>query len=70
MVEHYLDDTVLRDLSAELREYQMCVHLFGGTHSPSTYALRKIAKDNSEQEAASGLINNFYVDDMLKSSLL
>ena len=61
------------DLSAELQEYQMCVHLFGGTHSPSTcnYALRKTAKDNTEEfgeEAASTLINNFYVDDMLKSA--
>ena len=61
------------DLSAELQEYQMCVHLFGGTHSPSTcnYALRKTAKDNMEEfgeEAASTLIKNFYVDDMLKSA--
>ena len=51
----------------------MCVHLFGGTHSPSTanFALRKTAKDNVNtysQEAAKTLLKNFYVDDMLKSS--
>lgn len=61
------------NLDAELQEYQMCVHVFGGTHSPSTcnYALRKTAHDNIDkygEEAALTLIRNFYVDDMLKSS--
>ena len=60
------------DLSKSLVDYQMCVHLFGGTHSPSTanYALRKTAKDNVSKfgkAAADTLIKNFYVDDMLKS---
>ena len=59
------------NLDAEPEDYVMCVHLFGGTHSPSTcnYALRKTAIDNESKfgkEAASTLIRNFYFDDMLK----
>ena len=60
------------DLSRELTDYQLCVHLIGATSSPScaNYALRQAAKDYAGQfgdEAASVLVNNFYVDDMLKS---
>ena len=59
------------NLDAEPEDYVMCVHLFGGTHSPSTcnYALRKTAIDNESKfgkEAASTLFRNFYFDDMLK----
>ncbi|XP_057302738.1 uncharacterized protein LOC130636904 [Hydractinia symbiolongicarpus] len=61
------------NLDDELPEYQMCVHVFGGTHCPSTcnYALRITAHDNIDKygkEAALTLLRNFYVDDMLKSS--
>ena len=61
----------IRDsLDAEPEDYVMCVHLFGGTHSPSTcnYALRKTAIDNESKfgKEASTLIRNFYFDDMLK----
>ena len=60
------------DFSNELTEYQMCVHLFGATSSPScaNYALHQTASDYVEkfgQEAADILTHNFYVDDMLKS---
>ena len=71
--KHQWDMCPEGDLSAKLREYQICVHLFGWTHLPSTcnYALSKTAKDDTEQfgqEAASTLINNVYVDDILKSA--
>ena len=61
------------NLDAEPEDYRMCVHLFGGTHSPSVcnYALRRTAIDNESkfgQEAASTLFRNFYVDDMLKGA--
>ena len=51
----------------------MCVHIFGGTSSPScsNFALKKAATDNSDkfgQEAAKTLLQNFYVDDLLKST--
>lgn len=60
------------DLSQSLVDYQMCVHLFGGTSSPScaNFALRKSADDYKHMygdEAAETLYRNFYVDDMLKS---
>lgn len=59
------------DLSQALEEY-MEVHLFGATSSPScaNYALRRCADDNDHQFDAvvvSTIINNFYVDDCLKS---
>ena len=61
------------NLDEEPEDYVMCVHLFGGTHSPSTcnYALRRTATDNENQfgaEAATTLSRNFYVDDMLKGA--
>ncbi|XP_066919725.1 uncharacterized protein [Clytia hemisphaerica] len=60
------------DLSNELVDYQMCVHLQGATSSPScaNYALRetaKLYKDQFGEDASNTLIRNFYVDDMLKS---
>ncbi|XP_066922156.1 uncharacterized protein [Clytia hemisphaerica] len=60
------------DLSNELVDYQMCVHLQGATSSPkcANYALRetaKLYKDQFGEDASNTLIRNFYVDDMLKS---
>jgi len=60
------------DTNAEIRDYQMTVHLFGATSSPScaNFALRKTASDNEQKfgiEAAETLRKNFYVDDLLKS---
>ena len=60
------------DLNSDLEDYQMTVHLFGAVSSPScaNFALRKTAFDNESdwgKAAAETLVNNFYVDDMLKS---
>ncbi len=60
------------DLTKDLEEYQMKVHLFGAISSPScaNYALRRAANDfESEEgkEVADVLRKNFYVDDCLKS---
>ena len=60
------------DLQQEPNEYKMLVHLFGATSSPSCagYALRKVAEDNLQdgnEEAIKTIIENFYVDDCLKS---
>ncbi|XP_041470151.1 uncharacterized protein LOC121419759 [Lytechinus variegatus] len=54
------------------RTYRMCVHLFGGTWSPSccSFALRQTAKDFGDQcntEAPKVVERNFYVDDCLVS---
>ena len=50
----------------------MCVHVFGGTSSPSycNYALKCTSIENKiefGEEAAKISKRNFYVDDMLKS---
>ena len=50
----------------------MCVHVFGGTSwaSCSNYVLRRAALGNKEvygTDAATTLLTNFYVDDLLKS---
>ncbi|XP_072173111.1 uncharacterized protein [Diadema setosum] len=50
----------------------MCVHLFGGTWSPSvcSFALRHTAADHKtefSQEAVGAVMRNFYVDDCLLS---
>ncbi|XP_041484654.1 uncharacterized protein LOC121431209 [Lytechinus variegatus] len=60
------------DLQREPKEYQMLVHLFGATSSPSCagYALRKTAEDsqlNQDDEAFRTVTENFYVDDCLKA---
>ncbi len=56
------------DLSKELKEYRMKVHLFGATSSPSVanYALKATATSDDAlvNETIKG---NFYVDDCLKS---
>ena len=53
-------------------EFQMTVHLFRATSSPScvNFTLRKTAKDNATEnnsEAAETVLKNFYGDDCLKS---
>lgn len=60
------------DLKQEIQEYQMTVHLFGATSSPScaNFALRKTAEDNVmdyDPEVINTVKRNFYVDDCLKS---
>ncbi|XP_066928973.1 uncharacterized protein [Clytia hemisphaerica] len=56
-----------------VQEYEMCVHTFGSTSSPScaNFALRKAASEGESkygQEASDTLRKSFYVDDMLKST--
>ena len=53
-------------------EYEMYVHVFGGTSLPgcNTYALKRTAKEGEEEygiEAKETLEKDFYVNDMLKS---
>ena len=61
------------DISRQSVDHGMCVHVFGGTSSPScsNYALKKAVVDGKPKfgkEAAETLQNNFYVDDLLKSA--
>ncbi|KAJ8034141.1 hypothetical protein HOLleu_20860 [Holothuria leucospilota] len=60
------------DFSRPPVDYQMMVHLFGATSSPScaSFALKQTAKDNREsfsEEAVRTVNESFYVDDCLKS---
>ena len=60
------------DLSAQPEDYQMMVHLFGATSSPSccSFALGRCAEDNLTHASSETLLTvkeNFYVDDLLKS---
>lgn len=60
------------DVSQELQEYRMEVHLFGATSSPScaSYALRRCAEDNKnsfDEAVVDTVLRNFYVDDCLRS---
>ena len=60
------------DFSQPAEEFQMMVHLFGGTSSPScaSFALRRTAEDNERNydgETIQTIRRNFYVDDCLKS---
>lgn len=60
------------NVSNELEEYKMVVHIFGATSSPScaNFALQQCARDNVDgfsTEAISTVLRNFYVDDCLKS---
>ena len=60
------------DINDEPQDFMMCAHVFGGTSSAScsNYALRRTARDSKEvcgTEAATTLLRNFYVDDLLKS---
>ena len=57
----------------KLIDYEMCVHVFGGTSSPGccNYALRRTTLDNVSsysKEATNAILRNFYVDDVLKSA--
>ena len=60
------------NLKAEPEDYRMTVHLFGGTWSPSccAYALRRAAQDQPgfSEAARRTIADNFYVDDLLKST--
>ena len=60
------------NLEGDLLDYEMCVHVFGGTSSPVCcyYALRKTAVGNVSDfkvGVAETLMNNFCVDNLLKS---
>ncbi len=60
------------DMEQEVQEYQMTVHLFGATSSPSVanFALRRTAVDNAtiyDKAVTDTVEKNFYVDDCLKS---
>ena len=60
------------DLTKDPKTFQMLVHIFGATSSPSIcgYALRRTAADNSEgfsSETVDAVMRDFYVDDLLKS---
>lgn len=60
-----------RDLTKNLEEYQVNVHLFGAVSSPScsNFALRRAADDAEKivgPETADILRKNFYVDDCLR----
>ncbi|KAJ8404510.1 hypothetical protein AAFF_G00337770 [Aldrovandia affinis] len=59
-------------LNEPMEEFRMMVHLFGATSSPSiaSYALKRTAEDHKDiasPEAVQTVLNNFYVDDCLKS---
>ena len=61
------------DLSLPAQYYQMNVHLFGATSSPScvNFCLRKMAEDNQEhilEVITRTAQRNFYVDDCLKAT--
>ena len=55
----------------DLQEFRMKVHLFGAKSSPScvNFALQKIAKDTTDcsDKARNVILENFYVDDLLRS---
>ena len=60
------------DLNSEPEEYQIMVHLFGATSSPScaNFGLQRTAEDNQQEfskDAVDSVKNNFYVDDCLTS---
>ena len=61
------------NLSKKTVGYQMYTHIFGGSSFPScsNFVLKKAETDNSDtfgQEAAKALLQNFYVDGLLKST--
>ena len=56
----------------KLIDYEMCVHVFGGTSSPGccNYTLQRTAPDNVSsyiKEVTNILLRSIYVDDVLKS---
>ena len=60
------------NIEAKPEEFQMRVHLFGAISSPScaNFALRQTVLDAEAEETPAGkaVLNNFYVDDLLRSS--
>ena len=58
------------DLSKELEEYQMTVHLFGANSSPSVanYVLKMIGTKAADPLVTQTIHRNFYVDDCLKAT--
>ena len=59
-------------MNSDPADYQILVHLFGATSSPScaNLGLKQTASDNQEvfsKEAIDTIIQNFYVDDCLQS---
>jgi len=58
------------DLSGEIVEYQMCVHIFGAISSPSiaNFVVHEIGASSIHPEVTSTLMDNFYMDDCLKST--
>ena len=59
-------------ISGTAKDFEMCVHVFGGTSSPSccNYALKRTAYDNKSRhqtDVMDTLNRNFYVDDLLKT---
>lgn len=61
------------DLTKEVSEFQMTVHLFGAVSSPSraSFALRKTADDNQSSfpsEVVQTIKESFHVDDSLSST--
>ena len=60
------------DLSAPPQDFQMMVHLFGATSSPSCcgFALQKVAEDqekDADPQVLDSILRSFYVDDFLRS---
>ena len=57
------------NLSKQAEEFQMTVHLFGSTSSPScpNFALRKTPDDNEGDFDPETIRRNFYIDDCLKA---
>ena len=55
---------------SDIVEYRLKVHVFGATSSPSiaNYALKRTVNTPCSAEAKSSILNNFYVDDLLKST--
>ena len=61
------------DLTKPIKEYEMCVHVFGAISSPScaNFVLKQTAIDNGEEfgeDAKLAILRDFYVDDVLKST--
>ena len=64
--------SISHDASGKILDFEVNVHVFGGTSSPSccNYALKKTALDNKlnyHRDVELTLKGNFYVDDLLKS---
>ena len=60
------------DINGSAKDFEMCVHVFGGTSSPSccNYALKRAAYGNRSRyqtDVMDTLNRNFYVDDLVKS---